>query len=185
MDKMKTRREGYTPGPHDPAVAQLLAALDRAAMELVTDWHIDWSQIPRSISPLRFATGGNPSPPAHPALHALLEMRSDPSLAWDCALTIVEFLFPSRDPEVGGEIPERWWQTPLGQEVEAVVGTEPRPRGEMSVADAAAVLGVDRRTILRWRRAGRFPGAREERVPGGMRWLIPTREVETVARERA
>jgi len=64
--------------------------------------------------------------------------------------------------------------------------TEPQvmvaPDGWLNAAQAADVLGVNRRTIQRWCIAGRFPNARQERVGGstGYRWLIPRRDVEAL-----
>lgn len=54
----------------------------------------------------------------------------------------------------------------------------------VSIAEAAERLGIDRTTVFRWVQAGRFKDAVEETAPGGTRWLIPTREVDRLVRQR-
>lgn len=55
----------------------------------------------------------------------------------------------------------------------------------LSVAEAAERLGIDRTTVFRWIQAGRFPDAfQEDGVAGGKRWLVPTRDVDRLMRQR-
>jgi hypothetical protein len=166
-------------GKSDPALEQLRVGVQHAWMQAMSDWRLDPDEMPIAASPPEIAGW-----PSHPALGALLEMRSRPELAPDCAMTIVELLFPSHDPMVPSEVPAEWWTTPLGREIRDVLGGEDLPRGEMSATDAAAILEVPLRTIQRWIKAGRFPGARREDVPGGYRWLVPTTDIEQVAEEQ-
>jgi hypothetical protein len=54
-------------------------------------------------------------------------------------------------------------------------------RDEMvSVEEAARKLGVSDETVRRRIREGLFPGARQDQVPGGWRWMIPAGEIPAV-----
>lgn len=57
------------------------------------------------------------------------------------------------------------------------------PGGYVTAAEAAGRIGVSRRTIARWIEAGRIPGAKRQRVPGGFRFLVSARTADRMARE--
>ena len=58
------------------------------------------------------------------------------------------------------------------------------PNRYYTVTEAAHELGVVNRTVIRYIKDGRFPGAYQ--IPGGatMPWLIPIDEVEAVKATR-
>ncbi len=161
----------------DPALTQLEAAATAAQMRLATEWHYPTEMLPdtRSWAPL----------------HALRELRSgDDTLAHDAVMTILMALSDSPDPQAGWlDMPPAWWDTPLGRELAThLPAGAPIPSGWQTIADTAAILHVSRDTVLRWVKAGKFPGAhRQAGVAGytGWRWMIPTADIEATRRTGA
>lgn len=52
----------------------------------------------------------------------------------------------------------------------------------LTPTEAAARLGVDRRTVQRWLRAGKIPRAVLLEAPGRSMWLIPEDDLEAFRR---
>lgn len=62
------------------------------------------------------------------------------------------------------------------EELRQLDGTA-RPDRRVTTGEAADLLGVSPKTVRRWLRDGRFPGAEKTTENGGGEWRIPAREI--------